>query len=236
MIKGIFLILTIIFGIITIYLYAKDKPKWASIITTILTVMSLIITINPSILMQKTFENNMEEKFYKGTITKTGWESKFIGLRYTNPEGMSMLAEEELDGLIELDWENLSNNFSQYELGFINLTTIYEMMSKADDQPTTVMVCVEKLMDETDVFQYVKGYELQLAQFYPINYTLISDDKTVKIGNEDYIKVSYIEEYGNIFMYMDSYFRIVDDRVIMISLIFDDEGARDNVLDAFTAY
>lgn len=48
--------------------------------------------------------------------------------------------------------------------------------------------------------------------------------------------VSYIIESNNIFKYQDNYFRIVGDRVIMISLAFDDERERNNILDAFTTY
>lgn len=64
MIKGIFLFLTIILGIVTIYLYATNKPKGASIITTILTVMSLVITINPSILEKETVKTDVESEDY----------------------------------------------------------------------------------------------------------------------------------------------------------------------------
>lgn len=234
--KGIFLILTIILGIITIYLYAKDKPKWASIIATILTVMSLIITINPSILMQKTSENNTEEKYYKGTITKTGWESKFIGLRYTNPEGMNMSTEEELDEMNKLESGTPSIIFDQNELGEARLTAVFEMTSQSDDQSIIVGVCVERLIDEVDISRYIDGFESQMNRNPFYNYTLISDDETVRIGNDDYIMVSYMVDFNNIFRYQDSYFRLVGDRVIMISVNYNDERARDNILDAFTAY
>lgn len=236
MMKGIFLILTIILGIITIYLYAKDKPKWASIIATILTVMSLIITINPSILMQKTSENNTEEKYYKGTITKTGWESKFIGLRYTNPEGMNMSTEEELDEMNKLESGTPSIIFDQNELGEARLTAVFEMTSQSDDQSIIVGVCVERLIDEVDISRYIDGFESQMNRNPFYNYTLISDDETVRIGNDDYIMVSYMVDFNNIFRYQDSYFRLVGDRVIMISVNYNDERARDNILDAFTAY
>lgn len=64
MIKGIFLFLTIILGIVTIYLYATNESKGASIITTILTVMSLIITIYPSILGKEIVKTDVESEDY----------------------------------------------------------------------------------------------------------------------------------------------------------------------------
>ena len=185
---------------------------------------------------QETSENNTEERYHKGTITKTGWESKFIGLRYTNPEEMSMSTEEELDKMNELEWGTPSIVFDQNELGKARLTTVFEMTSQSDNQSIIVGVCVERLIDETDISQFIESFESQMNRNPFYNYTLISDDETAKIGSGDYIMVSYMVEFNNVFRYQDNYFRLVGDRVIMISLNFNDERARDNVLHAFTAY
>lgn len=186
--------------------------------------------------MQETSGSNKEERYYQGTITKTGWESKFIGLRYTNPDGMSMATKEELDKMGKFDDGTPSIVFSPDELGAAKLTTAGEMMSISDDRSISVVVCVERLIDKVDVPRYIEDFKSQLYRNPFVNYTLISDDETVKIGNDDYIAVSYITESNHVFRYQDSYFRIVGDRVIKISLDFNDEGARDNILDAFTAY
>ena len=106
----------------------------------------------------------------------------------------------------------------------------------ADDQTTNVVVTVEKLMGKMDASQYVSALEQGLSQVSAISYTLISDDETVKIGNGDYIKVSYQAESSGVSMYQDYYVRVVDDRAIALTLTYIDESARDNVLNAFTAY
>ena len=174
--------------------------------------------------------------YCRGIIHDKSWESKFIGLRYTAPEGMSMLTAEELDGLIELDRENLSKMFNQNQLGYISLTTVFEMLSMTDDQRTSVGICAERLFSEVNISQGVEILKSLFSQHPYINYTLVSDNETVKIGNEYYNKISYSMEFNNVLLYMDNYIRIVGDRAIMISLIYDDETARNNVLDAFTAY
>lgn len=200
----------------------------------------VFVILEVGILGSKSLLNNKEDtikegRYYKGTITKTGWESKFIGLQYTNPEGMIMLTEEKLDEMNKLEGGTLSITFNQNELGEARLTTVFEMMSMSDDKSVIAGICVERLIDETDIFQFIKSFELQINRHPLYNYTLISDDKTVRIGNDDYIMVSYMIDFNNVFRYVDSYFRIVGDRVIMISLNFNDERARDNILDAFSA-
>lgn len=183
-------------------------------------------------------ETNTEEEYHQGTITKTGWESKFIGLRYTNPEGMTMSTEEEIDEINELEGGISSIILDPNELGQIRITTVLEMVGNVDDQSASVWVCVERLLDEEelDVRQFIESYESQIARIFFVDYRLISDDKTVKIGNEDYTLVSYMIGYNNDFKYMDNYVRIVGDRAIMITIIYGKERVRDNILDAFTAY
>lgn len=53
---NILLVVTIVLGIITIYLYVIDKSKSASVIMTILTLLSLAITIKPDILSRGKIE------------------------------------------------------------------------------------------------------------------------------------------------------------------------------------
>ena len=175
-------------------------------------------------------------KYVKGTVTETGWESEFFGLRYTAPEGMGMSTEEELNDLMGLGQEVLSEDFSELQLKYAELTSVYEMMSVADDQTTNIVVTVEKLMGKMDAAQYAKALEQGLSQVTAINYTLISDDETVKIGGADYLKVSYEAESSGVSMYQDYYIAVVDNRAISLTLTYVDESARDNVLNAFTAY
>lgn len=185
---------------------------------------------------KSSYETNTEEEYHKGTITKTGWESKFIGLRYTNPEGMTMSTEEELNEMNKFEDGTPSIIFDEDELGLARLITVVEMASMSDDKSIYVGVCVERLIDETDVFQFIETFEAQMTRDPFRNYKLISDDETVKIGNDDYIMVSYIISFNHVFRYQNSYFRVVNDRVIMILFNFNNEKARDNILDAFTAY
>lgn len=175
-------------------------------------------------------------KYAKGSVTETGWESEFFGLRYTAPEGMGMSTEEELNDLMGLGQEVLSDDFSELQLKYAELTSVYEMMSVSDDQTTNVVVTVEKVMGKMDASQYVSALEKGLEQVSAISYTLISDDETIKLGNADYIKVSYQAEASGVTMYQDYYVRVVDDRAVAITLTYMDESGRDNVLNAFTAY
>lgn len=63
-------------------------------------------------------------KYAKGSVSETGWESEFFGLRYTAPEGMGMSTEEELNDLMGLGQEVLSDDFSELQLKYCGYLSI----------------------------------------------------------------------------------------------------------------
>lgn len=175
-------------------------------------------------------------KYAKGTVTETGWESEYFGLCFTAPEGMSMVSEEQLEKMRGIARESLSGDFSEQQLEYAELTSVYEMMSGVDGDITNVVVAADKLPGKMDASRYVEMVEQSMAQASGVSYTLVSDDEIVKIGNEDYNKISYQVEAAGALVYQDNYVRVVGDRAITLALTYIDEGARDDVLNAFTAF
>ena len=53
--------------------------------------------------------------------------------------------------------------FDQNELGEAKLTTVFEMMSTSDDKSIIAGVCVERLIDETDISKFIKSFESQIV-------------------------------------------------------------------------
>lgn len=120
MTKGIFLILTIILGIVTIYLYATDKPKGASIVTTILTIMSLIITISPSILNQETVKIDAESEDYSENEEEMREENIPIPVEPTN--------------ILESSEEHFSEELSEENIDILPISTKSKTIDNISDQ------------------------------------------------------------------------------------------------------
>lgn len=141
MIKGIFLFLTIALGAVTIYLYATGKSKGASIITTILTVMSLVITISPSILNEETFKTNAESEGYsenEETQEETSVSSEPTEIHEPSEEPLTEPSEENLDILpintISKNIDNISDQLLAIEPIELNY---YEGNITTDEQIDT---------------------------------------------------------------------------------------------------
>ena len=85
-----------------------------------------------------------EESYEKGKITETGFESKWLNLRFTTPNGAFLLSQEELDQVMAQGAELLYGDEAQQQLDYAALTTVTEMMVQNADG-SNVIVQVEKL-------------------------------------------------------------------------------------------
>lgn len=179
-----------------------------------------------------------EESYVKGTVTEEGWESEFFGLRYAAPENMGMATEEYLNELMGLGKEILSESFTEQQLKYAEMRTVYEMMSlDTAGSGFNVLVMAEKLpLINMSSEQYKRSFVQQLSQVEGA--TLVSDDETAEIAGEEYLLVcSQVEAQGNV-MYQNYYFRVLDDRAMSIVITYTDETQEmiETVMNAFEPY
>lgn len=177
--------------------------------------------------------------FVKGTITENGWESEWLGLRYTTPEGMTMSTDEELNEMMGLGEEMLSEDFSELQLEYAKMASVYEMMSVDDLGITNVVVTAEKmLVSSMDAEAYADAIRQGLESVSQIDYTISEENEDVTIGGLDFIKVSSVADYSGVSMYQDYYISIIGDRAVSIAVTYVDQSAdlAEQVVNAFEAY
>ena len=184
-------------------------------------------------------EAGIGDGYVKGTVTDTGWESEYLGMRYIMPEGMLMATEEELNQVMGLGAEILSGDINELQMEYARMRTVYEMMSTDATGATNVVLTVEKLLfSNMDAEQYVQSLEQGLKKMSAISYTVLSDDETVEIAGMDYIKVSVQAQSGDVAVNQDYYVRVADGRAVSFVITSQEETAQqaEAVLNAFTAY
>lgn len=92
--------------------------------------------------------------YTKGISSETGYESEWLGIRFTAPEGAAMLTEEELNEMMGLGQEVLSEDFSDLQLQYAEMSTVSEMMCKAAEGTPNVVMSVEKMMADATAADY----------------------------------------------------------------------------------
>ena len=176
------------------------------------------------------------EGFAKGIMTADGWESEWLGMRYAAPEGTAMASEEELNSMMGLGQEMLSEDFNELQLQYAELNTVYEMMCASEDQVTNVMVTIEKLPMSMDIDTYISSFEKTLSQVTAMTYTVVGKDEIITIGDRDFTRVECVADYNGVEIYQDYCLTIVDDRAVSVTVTYIDETAAENILSGFSAY
>lgn len=177
--------------------------------------------------------------YVKGTSTETGFESEWLGLRYTAPEGMVMSTEEELNEVMGMGQEMLSEDFSELQLEYAKMSSVYEMMSKNEAGTTNIIVTVEKLPSSNfSVEDYAEAIKTNLKAVTTIAYTISDDLETVSVGGSDFTKITAQADYSGVNMHQDYYVRVIGDRAVSMALTYVDETASEAeaIINAFEAY
>lgn len=176
------------------------------------------------------------EGFAKGVMTEDGWESEWLGIRYTAPAGTAMTSEEDLNEMMGLGQEILSEDFNDLQLKYAELNTVYEMMCVSEDQVTNVMVTIEKLPIEMEIDTYIESFEKTLSQVTTMTYSVVGKDEIITVGDKEFTRVECIADYSGVQIYQDYCLAIVEDRAVSITVTYIDEDAAENILSGFAAY
>lgn len=171
-----------------------------------------------------------------GVFTETGFESEFLGLRFTTPDGFALATEEELSEMMGMSLDNLEN-VSDLQKKYAELVTIYEMMVTDETGTVNAQIILEKT--GVSVGTYMDAFTSQLAEsMQGMNVTLDEDSEEVEFAGATYTKLSAdIESYG-IILTQDYYFRKVGDRMMCLCVTYMEgmEAERDAIMNGFAAY
>lgn len=164
--------------------------------------------------------------FKKGTITSTTYESKFLNLKFTIPEGYTFKTEEASEVIIA---EDVNDYFSSTVFGTTKHSVFYEMhASSTTNTYPTVAVTLEELPDsDMTIEEYAKSVEN----------ASVADEKYTIAGKE-YIKITYNKAILNgTNVTREAYCRIQDGYLVSIKIQYTTDTAdrKDTLLNAFTA-
>lgn len=194
------------------------------------------VTTEVSTETQEETEVESASDFMKGKVSDAGWESEWLGMRYVPVDGMVMSTEEELNALMGVSMEMLSEDFNEIQLKFAELNTVYEMMCTAADKVSNVNLSLEKLPIKMDIDTYIDVVKTQLSGLTEMAITVTNEGEDVVVAGKDFKKLQSEVAYDGITLYQDYYMAMVEDRVIIIVVSYIDEAAADNLMSCFQAY
>lgn len=172
-----------------------------------------------------------------GTFTETGYETEFLGFRFTTPEGYVLANSEELAQImgVALDTASEAGDVTDLQKKYAELTTVYEFMVSDTMGVANANIVLEKTAVPLKTYiEVVKG---QLTEMSTMAVTITSEEE-VEFAGATYTKISANVEASGIAMYQDYYIRKVEGYVMLFTVTWADgfEAEKDAIMNGFAAY
>lgn len=175
-------------------------------------------------------------EFEKGTQTETGFESEWLDLRFTLPEGFVMSTEEELLALIDLGKDYIDEN-SDLNIDYDNLESYYEMMASDVTTGASVLLMVENLkLSNITLEQYLETLKTQLET---LSYTSVADVKTETIAGNEYSNMQMQGNQNGVVFTQYYVLRKIDNKITGFIITLPENSSIEEyntIINSFTAY
>lgn len=194
----------------------------------LLSIILVISAIMMTACATKTYE--------RGVYTENGFDSEFIGFRYTTPEGYYMADEEQLAELMGLSLEVLGDSITEQQKAYTELSTVFEMMVSDPTGACNMNITVEN--NDAPMGKYIEAFKAQIQNVPGMEVTLNEGMEEATIAGTVYQKLTAsVVAYG-VAMNQEYYVAQIGDRKVGIALTYFEgmEAGRDALLDGFAAY
>jgi len=171
--------------------------------------------------------------YVRGTSNANGWKSEYFGLQFKPSSSMTMVTEDELEGMMEISADVMKDNgYGQMIIDYALLTNVCEMMA-VDTKGNNVIVNVEKLPLANITEEYYA--ESVANQLKPNGYT-VSDPYEISLWGMDFLAVDTSTTINGISMNQSYLLLKVQDR--MLCIIFTDAtgDSLESFLGCFSEY
>ncbi|WP_455718550.1 hypothetical protein, partial [Anaerosporobacter sp.] len=137
-----------------------------------------------------------KNEYVKGTIKENEYESKYLNLSFTAPEGFSLLTEDVLDQYVQFSSDIIYKDKDQTVIDYAKAVAVYEMMCVENaTNSANVNIVVENLLGvERTEDEYIELAKQQL-QSTGIDYTFGGTIKNVELAGEKYTVLDCIGNY-----------------------------------------
>ena len=180
-------------------------------------------------------ETVAEGSYYPGVLTETGYESEYLGFRYTTPEGFTIATEEEMEEMSDAGEELLSEDYSELQLAYADIVTINELMVSDSLGVVNFNITLEKT--SVDLETYIELFKEQISGLSAMAIEIIGEEEA-ELAGSTYTKLTAQVESQGVVMYQDYYLRKQDDRLVALIVTWLDgmDAEKDTMMSGFAAY
>lgn len=170
-----------------------------------------------------------------GTYTDAGYESEYLGFKFTTPEGFVLSTQEEIVATMGESMDLLSADLSEAQKKYAEIAIIYEMMVANESGTANANIVLEKTNVSVD--KYIEAFLAQVTELSGADITVDEGREKVTIAGAEYTKLTGTFTMYEIPVSQEYYIRKVNDRMMCMTVTyFEDVAARDALINGFAAY
>jgi hypothetical protein len=178
-----------------------------------------------------------KKEYKRGTLTSTTFESEYLNLKFTLPDGFTMATEDEMKKMSSKGAQVMEMNSELFNSAMENM--VYEMQAVSTGGYPNVIVMAEKLqLQNMTIDSYVDALKQQLTNVKSIKYTINTGKEKTSIAGQDYTTLTASATYATLTLTQDYYVRIQDGRAISFVFTYTSETAakKDTLFNAFKEF
>ena len=187
-------------------------------------------------------EETKQLEYTRGVLTENSFESEFLNLRFTLPDGFQMLTQQDMDDLMGFSIDVMLDDEGIGDL--LQAIVIYEMSAIAPVGFPSVTVIVERLPFRGMTMEgYIEGlkWHLQEEILMPeteMDITFSDEIVTIDFAGETYTKVNISSIVFGMEMNQKYLLRQIDNRMLAITVAYtpETEAEMQMLLDAFDSF
>ena len=183
-------------------------------------------------------KESSKKEYSRGIIKDDTYESEYLNLKFTTPEGYTMITEDVLNQYVQFASEIVYKDKDQKVIDYSKAVNVYEMMcAEATINTPNVNIVIENLLGrEISIDDYIEASKEQLLAT-GIEYTFSETTKEVELAGEKYTVLDCIGNYNGQELLQQMYVRKVDNRMLILTITYTEDTAegKDTLLAGFTA-
>ena len=184
-----------------------------------------------------------EDTYAKGIITEEGFESEWMGLRFTKPATVVMATQEEMDAVMLNGLRAMYGEEAEAMFDYADLTTVNEMQATWLAGSPVVQVVVEKMptagWTAEAYLATMMANVMATSETSGIVYTMEGDTYAKELAGQEFTGLTVSADIGaGAPVYQDYLVKEKDGRMIMVAFTYVEamEAYLQEALDAFSAY
>ncbi len=176
------------------------------------------------------------EGYVQGVFTETGYESEYMGYRFTTPEGCTLMNQEQLLQMMGLSLDVLSEDYSEKMLEYAQQSIVYDLFAAYEETNTNINIVLQP-MDTTGITidDVVEASVSQLESLNSMDITVSDERSTVTIAGQEYTKLLVDNVANGVTMKQELYLALLPDKMVNMTVTYleGNEAERDALLAAF---